>query len=179
MKKIAIIIAFFLAPLAINAQGIWDSFENDDNVTSVVITQKMFKLLSKIDLETDDPEANEFIDLVNNLSDIKIFTTDKSDVALKMSKSVTKYINSSTGLSELMRVKDDGNNIKFYSKEGKNENYVSELLMFLQGNENGKNETVIMSITGNIDLKQISKLTKDLNVPGSEAIKNLENKNKK
>lgn len=178
MKKIAVIIALFLAPLAMNAQGIWDSFENDDDVTSVIITQKMFKLLSKIDLETNDPEANEFIDLVNNLSNIKIFTTDKSDVALKMSNSVKKYVNSTSGLSELMRVKDDGNNIKFYSKEGKNENYVSELLMFLQGNENGKNETVIMSITGNIDLKQISKLTKDLNVPGSDAIKSLEKRKK-
>ena len=41
----------------------------------------------------------------------------------------------------------------------------------------GKEGTVIMSITGNIDLKQISKLTKELNVPGSDELKNVEKKN--
>lgn len=178
MKKIALLIALFIAPLAINAQNFWSSFENDDDVSSVVITQKMFKLLAKIDLETDDQEVNDFMDLVENIENIKIFTTDKSNVASKMSSSVTSYISSNKGLSELMRVKDDGNNIKFYSREGKNDNYVSELLMFLEGTENGKNQTVVMSMTGNIDLKQISKLTKSLDIPGSDAIKQLEKKNK-
>ncbi|EDM44052.1 hypothetical protein SCB49_10692 [unidentified eubacterium SCB49] len=178
MKKIAILLALFIAPFAINAQNLWSSFESDDDVSSVVITQKMFKLLAKIDLETDDEEVNDFMNLVENLDNIKIFTTEKSDIASKMSSSVSSYISGDQGLSELMRVKDDGNNIKFYSREGKNENYVSELLMFLEGSDNSKNQTVVMSITGNIDLKQISKLTKNLDVPGSDAIKQLEKSNK-
>ncbi|MFT5078883.1 MAG: hypothetical protein ACI825_000475 [Planctomycetota bacterium] len=178
MKKIALLLALFIAPLAINAQNFWSSFENDNDVSSVVITKKMFKLLAKIDLDTDDQEVNEFMDLVENLDNIKIFTTDNSSIAVKMSSSVSSYIDGSKGLSELMRVKDDGNNIKFYSREGKNENYVSELLMFLEGTKDGKNQTVVMSITGNIDLKQISKLTKNLDVPGADAIKSLEKKNR-
>ncbi|KAA3623239.1 MAG: DUF4252 domain-containing protein, partial [Flavobacterium sp.] len=40
----------------------------------------------------------------------------------------------------------------------------------------GKDGTMIMSITGNIDLKKISKLTKDLKVPGSEELKNIDKK---
>lgn len=48
--------------------------------------------------------------------------------------------------------------------------------MFLEGDVDGKEGTIIMSITGNIDLKQISKLTKDLKVPGSEELKNIEKK---
>lgn len=178
MKKIAIILAICIAPLSVSAQSIWDSFENDDDVTSVVITQKMFKLLSKIDIETDDAEAKEFMSMVNNLENIRIFTTDKNDKALKMGEKVTKYISSNPGLSELMRVKDGGNNIKFYSREGKNENFVSELVMFLQDSDGGNNETIVMIISGNIDLKQISKLTKQLNIPGSDAIKDLENAKK-
>ena len=50
--------------------------------------------------------------------------------------------------------------------------------MFLDGEMDGKEGTVIMSITGNIDLRQVSKLTKDLNVPGSGELKDLEKKNK-
>ena len=45
--------------------------------------------------------------------------------------------------------------------------------MFLDGEMDGKEGTVVMSITGNIDLKQISKLTKELNVPGSDELKNV------
>ena len=75
-----------------------------------------------------------------------------------------------------MRVKDEGKNIKFYSKEGSDENHVKELLMHLTGDIDGKDRTVIMSITGNVDLKKISKLTKDLNVPGSEELKKIDEK---
>ena len=176
MKKIALLIALIVAPLAVTAQNLWSSFENDDDVSSVVITKKMFKLLATIDLDTEDQEVNDFMDLVENLENIKIFTTDKADIATKMSSAVISYIDGNKELSELMRVKDDGNNIKFYAREGKNENYVSELLMFLEGSENGKDQTVVMSITGNIDLKQISKLTKNLDIPGSDALKQLEKK---
>ena len=48
--------------------------------------------------------------------------------------------------------------------------------MHLSGDLDGEERTVIMSITGNIDLKQISKLTSDLNMPGSEELKNIDNK---
>ena len=116
--------------------------------------------------------------MVNDLDNIKIFTTDNPTVAKQMDDAVSKYVTASKSLGELMRVKEDGKNIKFYSKEGKNENFVSELLMHLDGMVDGKPTTVIMSITGNIDLKQISKLTQDLKVPGSEQLKNIDTKKK-
>ncbi len=176
MKKLALLLVFIVAPMVASAQNAFDAFENDKDVSSVVVTKNMFKLLSKIDLESDDPEVKEYMELVDNLENIKIYTTENPVVAGRMNSAVASYISKSKGLAELMRVKDDGNNIKFYSKEGKNENFVSELLMHLQGDVDGKNMTVIMSITGNIDLKKISKLTKDLNVPGGDALKNVGNK---
>ncbi len=175
MKKLAILLAIIFAPMVISAQT-FDSFEDEKDVSSVIVTKNMFKLLSKIDLESDDPEAQEYMELVNNLDNIKVYTTENPEVAQRMNSAVTNYVGKSKGLSELMRVKDDGKNIKFYSKEGKNENFVSELLMHLKGDVDGKKMTVIMSITGNIDLKKISKLTHDLKVPGSEQLKNIEKK---
>jgi hypothetical protein len=178
MKKLTILIVFFIAPLLVSAQNAFDSFEDEKDVTSVIVTKNMFKLLSKMDLDSTDPEAKEYLTMVDNLDNIKVFTTDNPTVAAKMDSSVAKYIASSKGLGELMRVKDDGKNIKFYSKEGKNENFVSELLMHMIGEVDGKKMAVIMSITGNIDLKQISKLTSELNVPGSEELKNIETNKK-
>lgn len=176
MKKFAILIALILSPVLVMAQGSFDKYEDLDDVTSIVVTKNMFKLLSQIDVESDDPEVKEYMELVDNLENIKIFVTENKELASRMKSDVASYVSASKGLSELMRVKDDGKNIKFYSKEGKNENFVSELLMFLDGEMDGKEGTVIMSITGNIDLKQVSKLTKDLNVPGSDELKNLDNK---
>jgi hypothetical protein len=174
MKKLFIILLVMTAPFLGYAQ--FDSYEDEKDVTSVVVTKNMFKLLAEIDLESDDPEVKDYLELVNNLDNIKIFITDNPAVAKRMSADVQKYIGSAKGLNELMRVKDEGKNIKFYSKEGKSESFVSELLMFMDGDIDGKDGTMIMSITGNIDLKKISKLTKDLKVPGSEELKNIDKK---
>ena len=178
MKKLTIIVALIMAPVLVSAQNQFDSFEDENDVTSVVVTKNMFKLLSKMDLNSEDPEAKEYLDMVDNLDNIKVFTTENPAVAAKMDAAVKKYVASSNGLGELMRVKNEGRNIKFYSKEGKNENFVSELLMHLSGDIDGKKMTVIMSITGDIDLKQISKLTSELNVPGSEELKNIKTNKK-
>lgn len=177
MKKIALLFAIISIPLAVSAQGNFDSFENEKDVTSVVVTKNMFKLLSKMDLNSQDPEVEDYLQMVDNLETIKIFTTDNPDVAARMSKKVTSYVASNKELSELMRVKDDGKNIRFYSKQGATENLVSELLMHLDGDVDGKSMTVVMSITGAIDLKQIGKLTQELKVPGSEQLKNINTQN--
>lgn len=176
MKKIAILIALLVAPLLVNAQNPFASFENSDDVTSFVATKKMFKLLSKMDFDSSDPEVKEYLDLVNNLDNVRIFTTENPVIGKKMDDAVAVYVSQSGALSELMRIKDDGKNVNFYSKDGKNDNFVTELLMHLTGNIDGKQRTVVMSITGNIDLKKVSKLTKDLNVPGSEELKNIDKK---
>jgi len=177
MKQLALLFAFISIPIAVSAQGSFDSFENEKDVTSVVVTKNMFKLLSKMDLNSQDPEVEDYLKMVDNLETIKIFTTDNPDVAARMSAKVKSYVALNKELSELMRVKDDGKNIRFYSKQGATENLVSELLMHLDGVVDGETMTVVMSITGAIDLKQIGKLTQELKVPGSEQLKNINTQN--
>jgi hypothetical protein len=177
MKKVVLIIAVALLSQGAFSQGVFDKFENQNDVTSMIVTKNMFKLMSKIDLSSNDPEAKKYLNMVENLEDIKIFTTDNPTIAADMKKTVDSYLKSSTTLSELMRVNDDGKNIRFYVKEGKNENFVNELFMFLEDGNSKDSKAVILSITGNIDLRQISQLTSDLNVPGSDQLKNID-KNK-
>ncbi len=172
MKKIAIIFALITLPLITNAQSAFDKYENMDGVSSIVITSKMFKLLSQIDFNSNDAETQEYLNLVKNIKNIKVLTADNDAVGSKMKADVTKYLKN-TNMDELMRVKSDGKNIRFYTKPGKNDDHVSELFMFLNGINDGNNNTVILTITGDIDLKQVSKLANDLNVPGSEELKNV------
>ena len=178
MRKIGLIFVLLIAPVVMFSQNAFDSFENEKDVTSVVVTKTMFKLLSKMDLNSDDPEAQSYLKMVNSLNDIKIFTTENPGVSQKMDNAVKSYLSSSKALEELMRINDDGQNIRFYVKEGKDENHVSELLMHLSGAVNGKSSTIIMSISGDIDLKQLSQLTQDLKVPGSEQLKDIDKKKK-
>ena len=178
MKKVVIILILAIVPYVSNAQSYFDKYENMNDVTSMVITSKMFKLLSKIDLESEDAETQQYLNLVENINNIKVFVTENKDVSQKMRGDVDKYLKTAP-LDELMRVKsDDGENIKFYVKPGKDEDHVNELFMYLEGNDKDQGpETVILTITGNIDLKQVSKLANDLNIPGGKELKKVEKRN--
>ena len=71
--------------------------------------------------------------------------------------------------------------VKIYIKEGRSEDHVSELLMFVTGikdvETNGRKiETVLLSLTGDIDLNKINTLTKKMNLPGGEQLKKAKQK---
>ena len=178
MKKLAILLAIIASPALVSAQGLFDKYEDENDVTSVVVTKNMFKLLGQMEIESDDPDVQDYMKMVNSLDNIKVFMTENEGIGASMKADFDKYVEGNNQLEELMRVKDEGKYVKFYFKPGKTENVVSELLMFLEGDLENKDGTVVMSITGNIDLKQISKLTKELNIPGSDELENVE-KNRK
>ncbi|WGK64186.1 DUF4252 domain-containing protein [Croceiramulus getboli] len=172
MKKVIIIALAALLSQVSLAQDRFDQFEDMREVRAFVMNQKMFKLLGKVDLDSSDPEMQAYINLVENMENIKIFETKDAGVGAKMQSEMSSYITSSK-LEELMRAKDDGKNVKFYYKPGKNEDFVREFVMFMTGDIEGANRTVIFKLTGDIDLKQISKLAKDLDFAGSKELENV------
>lgn len=191
MKKLVVILAIALAPIVTFGQSVFDKFEDMDGVTSVIVNQKMFKMLMDLQIQTDDPEAQEMIDLVGKITGLKVLTTGDDKISAEMNSTFNSYLKSSN-LQELMRIKDGDQTVKFYVKEGKDDNHVKELLMFVNGlkeltkgqdiNINGEKreiETVLLSLTGDIDLRQISKLTNKMNVPGGDQLKKVGEKNKK
>lgn len=171
MKKIVTIIVMAIMPVVGISQSLFDKYEDLDNVSAVVVNRSMFNLLSKIDVEVDDPEAQDFMDIAKSLNNLKVFITEDRSVASDMKIAVDKYLKS-TKLEELMRVKDKDANVKFYIRSGKDDDHVSELLMFVTGMQNAdidvngrKIETVLLSLTGDIDLNKIGSLTKKMNLP--------------
>lgn len=171
MKKFIVIAIMALLPLTGFSQSIFDKYEDLDDVSAVVINKSMFNLLAKMDVDVDDPEAQEYMDMAQNLSGLKVFITESAKVSADMKSEVTKYLKSSK-MEELMRVKDKDANVKFYIRTGKDEDHVSELLMLVTGVKNinvdlngRKMETVLLSLTGDIDLNKIGALTKKMNLP--------------
>ncbi len=174
MNKVVITLLLSLAPFLSQSQT-FEKYENMKEVDAMVMTSKMFKMLAKVDLSDSDPEAKQYMKLIENLDRIQIYKSSDPGVMSQMAADVKSYLNK-TSMEELMRVNDNGQNIKFYSVPGKNDNYVKELFMFLEGKNADKPISVILSITGEIDLSQLSKLTADLNVPGAEELKNANKK---
>ncbi|WAC03175.1 DUF4252 domain-containing protein [Lacinutrix neustonica] len=189
MKKSLIVFAFaiLLMPLTAMAQSdIFAKYSGNDDVTYVSIKPKMFQMLAKMDIETDDADAQEFLKMVNSITSFKTMATDNKMIA----SDIKKWVSGRYGaLEELMEVKDNGMVVKFYVKEGKDQDHVAELLMFVNGLDavmkdndisiNGKKrslETVVISFTGDIDLNQISKLTKKFDLPGGEELDKKKNK---
>jgi len=171
MKKYVVITVMALLPLTGFSQSIFDKYEDLDNVSAVVVSKSMFNLLAKMDVDVDDPEAQEYMDMAQNLTGLKVFITEDAKISTDMKGEVTKYLKSSE-MEELMRVKDKDANVKFYIRNGKDEDHVSELLMFVTGMKNvdvevngRKFETVLLSLTGDIDLTKIGSLTRKMNLP--------------
>ena len=169
MKKYAIITLLLVTPLLASAQSIFDKYEEMDAVSSVIVNKNMFELLVKMDVDVDDPEAREFMEIAKSLSGVKVFVTEDKGISSDMQATVDQYLKSSS-LSELMRVKDKDANVKFYIREGKDSDHVSELLMFVTGikdvdMDDRKIETVLLTLTGDIDLTKIGSLTKKMNLP--------------
>ncbi|MGZ0016542.1 DUF4252 domain-containing protein [Yeosuana sp. AK3] len=178
-KKIVVfVMAIMLMPAIASAQDVFEKYNDNANVTYVSIKPKMFQMIAKMGINVEEPEAKAYMDMINSITSFKTLITDNKSI----SDDITKWVKSrSSSLEELMEVKDDGSEVKFYVKEGKDSNHVKELLIYVNGidkamkgqgveinGENRKIETVVVSLTGDINLNEISKLTEKMNIPGGQ-----------
>ena len=169
MKNLVVVIAFLMASTVSFAQGAFDKFEDKEGVASVIVNKKMFEMMSKVKVDAKDKEMQQYMNLLKKLDNLKVFTTSNAKLGADMKATVNSYLKSNP-LEELMRVNGDGKNVKIYVKSGASSNQVKELLMFIEG-ANAKNETVLLSLTGNFDLDEISALTEKMKLPGGDSLK--------
>ena len=169
-KKSLIIALFILLPFFSQAQSLFDKYDGQDNVTSIIVNKKMFDLMSKVKMEASDKDAQKYLSLIKKLDNLKVFMTSSSKTTADMKLNVEKYLKTSN-LDELMRVNEGGKNVKIYVKSGSSDSQVKELLMFIESTNTKGNETVLMSLTGDFDINEISTLTNKMNIPGGDVLK--------
>lgn len=169
--KVILIIALVLTSNTIFAQSVFDKFDNQDDITTVIVNKKMFQMLSKVDAK--DKEAQQYINLIKKLDNLKVFVTSSDKKSDEMKAVADKYIKTA-GLEELMRINEKGKNVKIFVKSGATDSQVKELLMFIEGS--GKQESVLMSLTGNFDLDELSALTDKMKLPGGDELKKASKK---
>ncbi len=168
MNKIILLLAFVFTSNLTSAQSVFDKFDGQEQVTSIIVNKKMFDLMSKVKTEATDKETLQYFKLIKKLDNLKVFVTSSNKIGADMKKTADSYLKTSN-LEELMRVTDSGRNVKIYVKSGPSDS-IKELFMYID--ENGKeNQTIIMSLTGNFELNEISSLTNKMNLPGGDLLK--------
>jgi wyosine [tRNA(Phe)-imidazoG37] synthetase (radical SAM superfamily) len=161
MKKTILLLLFVTTPIVLTAQSLFDSLEDLNGVDMVVVTKDAFDLISKFkNIKIEDNEGMKVFEMIQDLEEFKMFSTDDAKVATIMGELVNASIKNQN-LTELMRIKDDASRVKIYVKTTKNKDFVSEVLMFVKGlskKTNKVSEAVIVSLIGSIDINKISEL---------------------
>ncbi len=172
MKKIIAIVVLMMAVSGVKAQDaiskFFSKYQNDDSFSHVNISSKMFSLFTEMEATTD--EDKEVLEAISKLKGLKILAKDDGRNARELYKEAFSLI--PKDYEELMTVRDKDKDMKFLIKE--NGGKISELVMVMGGNE----EFMVLSLFGEIDLKQVSRIGKSMDVKGLENLQKM-NRNDK
>ena len=190
MKKTLILILLIITSFRLSGQSIFERYANNDDVTLVSISPNMFKMLGQMSLSLDDPEAQEYLEMVTSIKNFKVLVSSDQGISNEMLNWVNQQV-LKQDLDELVSIKDQVTDITFYVKEGKKEDYVEQLLMYVnekvdsdieKSNFNIKDseiKAIVMLLEGNINLNKISKLTDQMNLPGGDLLRKAQKKTSK
>ncbi|HEY0273706.1 MAG TPA: DUF4252 domain-containing protein [Chitinophaga sp.] len=145
----------------------FQKYANDESFTLVSISPKMFSMFSKLDI--NDPDAKQMLSIAQKLRSMRILAKEDAKDGSTLYKEAAAYLNPS--YEELMTVRSKGNDVKFLTKENARGN-IEELIMLVGGTDT----FVAISIVGDIDLNQISKMAEGMNITGMEDLKQVAKK---
>ena len=175
MKNLILSIVVFAITSFGFAQNAFDKFEDKEGVETVIVNKKMFELMSKVKVDVKDKEAQQYMALLKKLDNLKVFMASNAKVSAEMKSSVSSYLKSNP-LEELMRLSAEGKKVNIYVKSGASENIVKELLMFIEDPSSKDKQAIVLSLTGNFNLDEISALTEKMNLPGGNELKKASKK---
>ena len=166
MKKGISIIGIMFLSIAMMAQGTvisnyFNQLEDNEDYTKVSVSQKMFSMFTELEAGSD--AEKEFLEAVSKLKGLKVIMADSvPDAAIMYKKAIADV--DKAGYEELMSVKDAEENLKFSIIE---KNGVIEELMMVAG---GNKRFVMLSLYGEIDLNNISKIAQEMRIEGMERL---------
>lgn len=170
ISKFILITALLLFGRTGIAQDAVDRFfgdlREDPEVTSVIVSSKMFGLFADISSESEESAAAS--EVLRQLTGIKMLT--KSDVSgaglyQKYARKLDKHYD------VLMTVDQADEKVGFYITEVQGR--VTEFVMLV----GERSSFFVMSISGDIDLEKLSSLSKSMNVGGMNYLEKLGNEN--
>jgi hypothetical protein len=160
MKKLILMLAVVL-PLAVLAQKtpvdkLFEKYANQKGFTTVNISGKLLGFASQ--LESGDKATG---DMLSSLSGIRVLTVEDDELNKKLdfyAELEQSGFFKNNNFEVLMEVTEENEVVRFLAKDAGN-GKISDLLLVVGGDEN-----TIISISGIIDPKNISKITEAMNI---------------
>jgi hypothetical protein len=172
MKKVMLGVMMVLLSVAAQAQNdviakFFNKYDGDESFSKVSISGKMFSMMANIDGNTEDEKA--MISAISKIKGLKILKKDDARNSRELYKEALSMVPVGQ-FEELMTVRDKDKDMKFFTKESGGK--ISELVMVLGGNE----EFLVMSLFGEIDLKEMGKIGKSVNIDGLQNLDKMKDK---
>ena len=169
MKRILfpMILIFFTTSLMAQGEVVtkyFEQFRNNEDFIKVSVSSKMFSLFTELEAGSD--EEKEFLEAASKLKGIKMVISDSVKTAKTLFDGALRDVEKA-GFEELMTVLDAEENFRFSIKE--KGGVITELIMVA----GGKKRFVLISIFGEIDLKNISKIARTMNIKGLNELDKL------
>lgn len=171
MKKLFLFITALCLSLVTQAQSnpveeMFNKYSEKDGFTVVTISSKMFGMFANIDEENKDAD-----NVINRLKSIKILSVEDST----LNENLNFYTELSRKLDlsvyeELMVVKGGRDITKFLIRQ--KGNIITELLV-ITGGPGGNS---LISIKGDLNLKNISDISKSVGIQELESLDNIDKK---
>ena len=157
MTKFIVTIVLALVPTLFFGQNAFDKFEGREDITSISVNKKTFEMLGDIKSdgkEKKDKDISKYLEMADKIDNLKVLTTSSIKATAELKNTFESY-RKSANLEQLMKVNDEGKNIQIYVKNGKKSSDVKEFLIFVEGGDKIGDETVLVSLVGDIDLNKI------------------------
>lgn len=159
-----------LVSSTIFAQSAFEKYEKDENVTSFIAGKKTFAMLAQTKFNSDDEKIQKGKEILNQIENVQVYMTGNQSVALDMKTTVATYAKSS-GLEDLIQIKNSGKRVSIMVKQGASENIVTQVLVLIVSDKTQAskgNETVIVLVTGNFNLEDFSDMISDKTLTGDK-----------
>ena len=166
-KQFFLILILFINGIAYG-QIIFDRYANNDDATVTSISPKMFKILGKISIKSDHPEAQNYLEMVTSINNFKLLTSSNQKIRFEILEWLDQY-SLREDFNLLMSINEPESKVTFYAKNAQREGHVEQLLMYATENKN----TILLFVEGDIDLNKISNLIELMNLPGGNLLKKV------
>lgn len=150
---------------------VFNKYSGQDKFTTVSFSKEMFSQILSMMATKNDSASKEMRGVMEKLTGMKVITysIDTTDYA----KAVSIYnewsgLFPSSNYKELMAVNEGRDNYRFLTKQ-ESDGKISEMVMLMKG----KKELVVLSLTGVIDMSNLSQISRTMGIHGMEGFQKM------
>ncbi len=167
IKQFFLILILFINSIAYS-QIIFNRYANNVDATVTSISSKMFKMMGKISIKPDHPEAQNYLEMVTSINNFKLLASSNQKIRVEILEWFDQY-SLREDFNLLMSINESESKVTFYAKNAQRKGHVEQLLMYATENKN----TILLFLKGDIDLNKISNLIELMNLPGGNLLKKV------